>query len=106
MSLQERRKPRAFALAPPPAKAGGGWEGVCTVRGNANGTPPQPSPAFAGEGAKSAAESAPAGARRGPAYSAASGAPMLPRLYIPRSEERRGGKECVSTCRSRWAPYL
>src|SRR3546814_20512564 len=21
-----------------------------------------------------------------------------------RSEERRGGKECVSTCRSRWAP--
>src|SRR3546814_11196377 len=22
----------------------------------------------------------------------------------PRSEERRGGKECVSTCRSRWAP--
>src|SRR3546814_11081974 len=22
-----------------------------------------------------------------------------------RSEERRGGKECVSTCRSRWAPY-
>src|SRR3546814_15636899 len=23
----------------------------------------------------------------------------------PRSEERRGGKECVSTCRSRWSPY-
>src|SRR3546814_16276890 len=23
----------------------------------------------------------------------------------PRSEERRVGKECVSTCRSRWAPY-
>src|SRR3546814_18890197 len=22
---------------------------------------------------------------------------------IPRSEERRGGQECVSTCRSRWA---
>src|SRR3546814_14281666 len=22
-----------------------------------------------------------------------------------RSEARRGGKECVSTCRSRWAPY-
>src|SRR3546814_13503556 len=22
-----------------------------------------------------------------------------------RSEERRGGKECVSTCRSRWWPY-
>src|SRR3546814_14714908 len=25
-------------------------------------------------------------------------------LY-PRSEERRVGKECVSTCRSRWSPY-
>src|SRR3546814_17882417 len=23
----------------------------------------------------------------------------------PRSEERRVGKECVSTCRSRWEPY-
>src|SRR3546814_11609177 len=28
-------------------------------------------------------------------------------LVIPanRSEERRVGKECVSTCRSRWSPY-
>src|SRR3546814_13261651 len=26
-------------------------------------------------------------------------------LYTQRSEERRVGKECVSTCRSRWAPY-
>src|SRR3546814_13484519 len=24
----------------------------------------------------------------------------------PRSEERRVGKECVSTCRSRWSPAL
>src|SRR3546814_13173454 len=24
---------------------------------------------------------------------------------IHRSEERRVGKECVSTCRSRWSPY-
>src|SRR3546814_11251992 len=24
---------------------------------------------------------------------------------VPRSEERRVGKECVSTCRSRWSPY-
>src|SRR3546814_16689514 len=23
----------------------------------------------------------------------------------PRSEERRVGKECVSTCRSRWSPF-
>src|SRR3546814_6853554 len=27
------------------------------------------------------------------------------RLLADRSEERRVGKECVSTCRSRWAPY-
>src|SRR3546814_18469404 len=24
---------------------------------------------------------------------------------LRRSEERRDGKECVSTCRSRWSPY-
>src|SRR3546814_14194943 len=27
-------------------------------------------------------------------------------LALDRSEERRVGKECVSTCRSRWSPYL
>src|SRR3546814_14297604 len=27
------------------------------------------------------------------------------RVLSPRSEERRVGKECVSTCRSRWSPY-
>src|SRR3546814_7146241 len=26
-------------------------------------------------------------------------------LKYSRSEERRVGKECVSTCRSRWSPY-
>src|SRR3546814_3219353 len=26
-------------------------------------------------------------------------------IYHRRSEERRVGKECVSTCRSRWSPY-
>src|SRR3546814_11162625 len=26
-------------------------------------------------------------------------------LVVDRSEERRVGKECVSRCRSRWAPY-
>src|SRR3546814_1678787 len=25
--------------------------------------------------------------------------------HLNRSEERRVGKECVSTCRSRWSPY-
>src|SRR3546814_17509165 len=28
-----------------------------------------------------------------------------PGCASPRSEERRVGKECVSTCRSRWLPY-
>src|SRR3546814_1452275 len=28
-----------------------------------------------------------------------------PMQRIGRSEERRVGKECVSTCRSRWSPY-
>src|SRR3546814_16468136 len=38
--------------------------------------------------------------------------PILPELllsanytFTDRSEERRVGKECVSTCRSRWSPY-
>src|SRR3546814_14798794 len=26
-------------------------------------------------------------------------------MFCPRSEERRVGKECVSTCSSRWSPY-
>src|SRR3546814_19367539 len=26
-------------------------------------------------------------------------------IALQRSEERRVGKECVSTCRSRWSPY-
>src|SRR3546814_15797261 len=26
-------------------------------------------------------------------------------IFIVRSEERRVGKGCVSTCRSRWSPY-
>src|SRR3546814_8046887 len=28
-----------------------------------------------------------------------------PKPFSGRSEERRVGKECVSTCRSRWSPY-
>src|SRR3546814_16641338 len=30
---------------------------------------------------------------------------LPPTLLSLRSEERRVGKECVSTCRSRWSPY-
>src|SRR3546814_13180184 len=31
--------------------------------------------------------------------------PFLTIETLIRSEERRVGKECVSTCRSRWSPY-
>src|SRR3546814_16867356 len=31
--------------------------------------------------------------------------PRIRNLRHTRSEERRVGKECVSTCRSRWSPY-
>src|SRR3546814_14873829 len=30
---------------------------------------------------------------------------QTPTVSMGRSEERRVGKECVSTCRSRWSPY-
>src|SRR3546814_18006727 len=30
---------------------------------------------------------------------------VLDDVVVVRSEERRVGKECVSTCRSRWSPY-
>src|SRR3546814_13222615 len=33
------------------------------------------------------------------------GAPQFTNLPAGRSEERRVGKECVSTCRYRWSPY-
>src|SRR3546814_18416417 len=38
-------------------------------------------------------------------YRARRMAPHLPVAAGLRSEERRVGKECVSTCRSRWSPY-
>src|SRR3546814_14257365 len=36
---------------------------------------------------------------------AAVGLQRAKRMVLLRSEERRVGKECVSTCRSRWSPY-
>src|SRR3546814_13661384 len=41
-----------------------------------------------------------------PGYFSTHGLPNVPRdLADHRSEERRVGKECVSTCRSRWSTY-
>src|SRR3546814_7759776 len=51
----------------------------------------------------------PAPAARTPCHAPALQAPPGARRNAPprpvRSEERRVGKECVSTCRSRWSPY-
>src|SRR3546814_7981402 len=54
-----------------------------------------------------------AGTIRGVRHQAAEGVDLLDQVtladaadrWIARSEERRVGKECVSTCRSRWSPY-
>src|SRR3546814_21049671 len=44
--------------------------------------------------------------RQPPPLSARAEPPETSRLPgEPRSEERRVGKECVRTCRSRWSPY-
>src|SRR3546814_5895795 len=52
--------------------------------------------------------------RRSPAVQLSAASGPVPDLSIvpaetvwnyERSEERRVGKECVSTCRSRWSPY-
>src|SRR3546814_12383991 len=44
---------------------------------------------------------------RGPSGAGSSAAQSQPgRSAAARSEERRVGKECVSTCRYRWSPYI
>src|SRR3546814_20729498 len=40
-----------------------------------------------------------------PAFDATVGGGFAGIEFLHRSEERRVGKECVSTCRSRWSPY-
>src|SRR3546814_11173056 len=47
----------------------------------------------------------PASPRTRPTKCARSGCSWLCRQASIRSEARRVGKECVSTCRSRWSPY-
>src|SRR3546814_3902468 len=43
--------------------------------------------------------------RHGGEAAACRATPMCRLAFDERSEERRVGKECVSTCRSRWSPY-
>src|SRR3546814_13900106 len=51
---------------------------------------------------KPAAPSAPAAKVKAEVADNTKSSPAVPKI---RSEERRVGKECVSTCRSRWSPY-
>src|SRR3546814_12961140 len=48
----------------------------------------------------------PGGAQRRFGPRGIGGAAVGIRDHGDRSEERRVGKECVSTCRSRWSPYI
>src|SRR3546814_12307227 len=45
------------------------------------------------------------GSSGGPLFSADGRIIGISAAKYTRSEERRVGKECVSTCRSRWSPY-
>src|SRR3546814_1532284 len=45
------------------------------------------------------------GSCRGSASGPCCRSTSTPAWQVRRSEERRVGKECVSTCRSRWSPY-
>src|SRR3546814_5276598 len=47
----------------------------------------------------------PLGGQRSTRSDKRGGSMTLPKYASRRSEERRVGKECVSTCRSRWSPY-
>src|SRR3546814_1910298 len=82
--------------------------------------PPPGSRPGQGRGSRRRGRGGPAPARRGggtAAGSPASGAPpaagasrsqrcpLAVGMQAGRSEERRVGEECVSTCRSRWSPY-
>src|SRR3546814_13029504 len=40
-----------------------------------------------------------------PTYSSSNTGSAMPAILSSRSEERRVGKECVNTCRSRWSLY-
>lgn len=53
----------AATSSPPPAEAGGGREGVVPAASSEKSTPPRPSPASAGEGAKPAPQAASASGR-------------------------------------------
>src|SRR3546814_9147569 len=64
----------------------------------------EPPTASAAPSAAETARPAKAAARSSRAFAKAS-ARAAAIAFAPRSEERRVGKECVSTCRSRWSTY-
>src|SRR3546814_1870117 len=52
-----------------------------------------------------ATSASPAASRSGSIVVSAGSAILPAHAAKPRSEERRVGQECVSSCRSRWSPY-
>src|SRR3546814_20010648 len=73
-------------LSGPDARSGTGSQSICGEQGN------QWNPSWSPDG------------RVLGFYSDAGGSPQLWAYRLASSEERRVGKECVSTCRSRWSP--
>src|SRR3546814_18995367 len=86
---------KAVSVLPEPVGAATRVERPARIRGQAA--------AWAGVGAGKLRENQPAtaGWKR---PSGSTGDVVMP-MNMVRSEERRVGKECVSTCRSRWAQY-
>src|SRR3546814_13271883 len=99
--------PRGFyASDPPRIPLGGNFTVqpgqeviVYGVRSKRCGMEPPAFEAAAGEMFSGAGSQAPA---TGEVYDAGTGQSVV--VLCGRSEERRVGKECVSTCRSRWSP--
>src|SRR3546814_15575110 len=79
---------------------------LCDEISGANGDPDRRSLSARGDGHGRPAARRETDPRIAPAVGPCAAQPAArPRVKLVRSEERRVGKECVSTCRSRWSPY-
>src|SRR3546814_11598495 len=87
--------------------ASGAQDGSDDATVNGEGTLAAGSNALAGaNGATAVGANSKAAKVSGSAFGSNANAAGTNATALGRSEERRVGKECVSTCRSRWSPYL